>query len=512
MLVSGVTKFFGLFHSKKVFFLDFFFSSLVYVSILAVFSMFTFYLIFNFKKPETSQSESDFFILSFRLLIKVFFFFILLLSVFCLFFTFDFMFSSSNLLYPNEYFKDSGDFFFYKNGFFQFSLNLYGLILVFLCLVTGFVAISTVNNLYFEEKLKFYLIFFQFLLAILGFIKSSDLITFFFFYEVLMLGSFLIVYYGSYSKKAVQASLYFVLWTQLGSLLVLLACLYTYSLVNSTSFFAIKAFVFSKSEATTIYTLLFFGFGVKFPIWPFHYWLTKTHVEASSGFSIYLSGFLVKTALFGFYRLTNLLQVELITSFFLVILIVGVFDSSLKMWGQTDLKKLVAYCTIQEMNLISIFFLKGDSNIVVYGFLFNIMHAFLSTLMFFLVECVYSRYKSRSILAVNGIFFSFNNLALAIIFMIFFFSGIPGTLKFVCEFFVFNLVFNISWLLGSFFVIIVNAFGLIGFSKNWFNAIFCAPNKEIDLQALDLSKKEIFIILLCFFSLVFLTYVPILLI
>lgn len=512
MLVSGVTKFFGLFHSKKVFFLDFFFSSLVYVSILAVFSMFTFYLIFNFKKPETSQSESDFFILSFRLLIKVFFFFILLLSVFCLFFTFDFMFSSSNLLHPNEYFKDSGDFFFYKNGFFQFSLNLYGLILVFLCLITGFVAISTVNNLYFEEKLKFYLIFFQFLLAILGFIKSSDLITFFFFYEVLMLGSFLIVYYGSYSKKAVQASLYFVLWTQLGSLLVLLACLYTYSLVNSTSFFAIKAFVFSKSEATTIYTLLFFGFGVKFPIWPFHYWLTKTHVEASSGFSIYLSGFLVKTALFGFYRLTNLLQVELITSFFLVILIVGVFDSSLKMWGQTDLKKLVAYCTIQEMNLISIFFLKGDSNIVVYGFLFNIMHAFLSTLMFFLVECVYSRYKSRSILAVNGIFFSFNNLALAIIFMIFFFSGIPGTLKFVCEFFVFNLVFNISWLLGSFFVIIVNAFGLIGFSKNWFNAIFCAPNKEIDLQALDLSKKEIFIILLCFFSLVFLTYVPILLI
>jgi formate hydrogenlyase subunit 3/multisubunit Na+/H+ antiporter MnhD subunit len=121
------------------------------------------------------------------------------------------MFSSRNLLSPNEYFKDSGDFFFYKNGVFQFSLNLYGLILVFLCLITGFVAISTVNNLYFEEKLKFYLIFFQFLLAILGFIKSSDLITFFFFYEVLMLGSFLIVYYGSYSKKAVQASLYFVL-------------------------------------------------------------------------------------------------------------------------------------------------------------------------------------------------------------------------------------------------------------------------------------------------------------
>lgn len=327
-----------------------------------------------------------------------------------------------------------------------------------------------------------------------------------------MLGSFLIVYNGSYSKKAIQASLYFILWTQLGSLLVLIACLYVYSLTNSTSFFVIKAFTFSKLEAQIIYSLLFIGFGIKFPIWPFHYWITKTHVEASSGFSIFLSGFLVKTAIFGFYRLTNLLQVELLTSFYLTILLVGAFDASLKMWSQTDLKKLVAYCTIQEMNLIAIFFLKGDVSIVAYGFLFTIMHAFLSTLMFFLVECIYCRYKSRSIFNVNGIFFTFNNLAISILFMIFFFSGIPGTLKFVCEFFLFNLVFNISWTLGILSIFIINVFGLIGFSKNWFNAIFCAPNREDENLGLDLSKKEISIIFLCFFFLVILTYVPILLI
>ena len=65
------------------------------------------------------------------------------------------------------------------------------------------------------------------------------------------------------------------------------------------------------------------------------------------------------------------------------------------MWGQTDLKKLVAYCTIQEMNLIAIFFLKGDSSVIFYGFVFNFTHAFLSTLMFYLVECIYIRYFSR---------------------------------------------------------------------------------------------------------------------
>jgi NADH:ubiquinone oxidoreductase subunit 4 (subunit M) len=44
------------------------------------------------------------------------------------------------------------------------------------------------------------------------------------------------------------------------------------------------------------------------------------------------------------------------TSFFLIICIFGVLDASLKMWGQTDLKKLVAYGTVQEMNIIFLVF------------------------------------------------------------------------------------------------------------------------------------------------------------
>jgi len=79
-------------------------------------------------------------------------------------------------------------------------------------------------------------------------------------------------------------------------------------------------------------------------------------VEAPSGFSIYLSGFLVKSALYGFYKFTNIFQLSINTTFFITIAFIGVVDSSLKMWGQSDLKKLVAYGTIQEMNLIYLVF------------------------------------------------------------------------------------------------------------------------------------------------------------
>jgi len=59
--------------------------------------------------------------------------------------------------------------------------------------------------------------------------------------------------------------------------------------------------------------------------------LTKTHVEAPAGFSIFLSGFLVKSAVYGFYRLTNVIGGEIDTTFFSIFAILGILDASLKM-------------------------------------------------------------------------------------------------------------------------------------------------------------------------------------
>lgn len=143
----------------------------------------------------------------------------------------------------------------------------------------------------------------------------------------------------------------------------------------------------------------------------------------------------------------------------------GVIDSSLKMWGQTDLKKLVAYGTIQEMNIIYLTFCWGDSYAVLGGMLFSLTHAFLSTLMFFLVDCIYRRFHTRSIVEINGILHVAPNLGVSILFMLIFFSGIPGTIKFICEFYIFNGLLEISPSLCFILMFIANVVGLVGFSK-----------------------------------------------
>jgi NADH-quinone oxidoreductase subunit M len=86
----------------------------------------------------------------------------------------------------------------------------------------------------------------------------------------------------------------------IGTFFALVALLYVFSVFNTLNFifiFGVNKFFF---ENTVLFFLFFVGFGVKIPVWPFYYWLTKVHVEASTGFSIFLSGFLVKTAVFCF--------------------------------------------------------------------------------------------------------------------------------------------------------------------------------------------------------------------
>ena len=331
------------------------------------------------------------------------------------------------------------------------------------------------------------------------FVFSNNILILFFFYELLLLPSFLLVYYISPSRRAVQASLYFVIWTQIGSFLVLCVVAYIISVTGSFDYFFLKNYIFLDIESYLLYLFLFFGFGFKVPIWPFHYWLTKTHVEAPTGFSMYLSGFLVKTALYGFYKLTNLLGNDLNSVFFSTIVLLGILDSSMKMWGQTDVKKLVAYGTIQEMNIIYLAFCWGDTYSIIGGIIFCITHGCLSGLMFYLVDCIQRRYNSRSVTEISGILQTTPTLGISIIIMCVLYSGLPGTLKFTSEFYIFSGFFETSPFLCFFILFISNVIGLIGFSKCWFNIVFGMNPKNTQYMPLDLTIKEIYIIYVCIF-------------
>jgi len=384
----------------------------------------------------------------------------------------------------------------------ELAIDFFGIVLLFLAYFVGILSLLALDNRFFWKNTKYLFTINVFIIVVFLYVSATNLMLFFLFYEFLLVPSFLIVYFISPSRRAIQASLYFLIWTQIGSFLVLIVVAYLVSIVGSTHFTSIKVYNFSYYESFMVYSFLFFGFGFKVPLWPFHYWLTKTHVEAPSGFSMYLSGFLVKSAVYGFYKLTTLLGNDVNTTIFSTLCIVGVVDASLKMWGQTDLKKLVAYGTIQEMNLIFLTFCWGDTNAIIGGILFSATHGALSALMFYLVDCIYRRFNSRSVVEISGLLQITPMLGIVIILMCVLYAGLPGTLKFTCEFYIFCGLFEITPALTIVVFFVANVLGLIGFSKCWFDVTFGLHLKNLKLSPFDLTTKELYVLYISTFFLV----------
>lgn len=485
------------FFSKNLFFFNFLF---------LLFFFFLSLLIFFFSKIQYFQSffnSTDFLIkVQYLLLVSLLISFFIFLFGFC-FYCYFFKLYMSHMYLNNFFYLPSLN---YLNFL---SFDFFGLILLFLAYIVGLISFLTLDSRFYWKNLKYLFSINFFTLVVYLYVSTNNLLLFFFFYELLLLPSVFVVYAVSSSRRAIQACLYFIIWTQIGSFLVLCCVSYILSTTGLFYFNELSKYVFTKTEVFLLYTFIFLGFGFKVPIWPFHYWLTKTHVEAPSGFSIYLSGFLVKSALYGFYKITSIFGVEIDTTIFLVICFLGVIDASLKMWGQTDLKKLVAYGTIQEMNLIYLTLMFGDSFAIIAGILFTATHAFLSALMFFIVDCIYRRYHTRSVVEVTGILHNTPNLGVAILIMCIFFAGIPGTIKFISEFYIFSGLASVSIFSCALLMFLANVFGLIGFCKNWYNSVFGMNTKIFSVLPLDLTFKEIYIIFYCFFFLFFFSFFPI---
>jgi NADH:ubiquinone oxidoreductase subunit 4 (subunit M) len=85
-------------------------------------------------------------------------------------------------------------------------------------------------------------------------------------YECLLLPSFYVVYTSSSSRRSIQASLYFIIYTQIGSFIVVCVSLYIFYISSSVCFFDVSQIKFTAAERFFLYFFLFIGFGIKIPI------------------------------------------------------------------------------------------------------------------------------------------------------------------------------------------------------------------------------------------------------
>lgn len=375
----------------------------------------------------------------------------------------------------------------------SFSMNLNSSILsdviVLLAFSSGIVCLYLLGEKNLSNYLSNLSIFSIFLVAIIFMVYTTNLLIMFVGFEFLFAPTLYFVYSHGYVQRADKTIKILLYWTLFGAFLVFSSIGYIYAKYKTLNYFELASLDFSIMESIFLYIFIFIGFGIKVPVFPFHYWLTKIHVEAPAGFSIFLSGFLVKAAIYCFYYFNLIFNLEILVEFTSAVALIGVIESSIKMWTQTDFKKLIAFATIQEMNLI-LYLLLNYQNLLDYSLiLFILVHGWLSTLMFFSVDIIQKKTSSRNILEVCGLAYNFPEIKLIMWFILLLFSGFPLTIKFLIEWQILgNLVLQnkILFIVGFFVVVVI---GVCGFAKQMIIILYGVPRHKLTVNY-TMSKRD----------------------
>ncbi len=353
-----------------------------------------------------------------------------------------------------------------------------------------------------EKRVKEYMIFLLLLeVGMLGAFVALDLFLFYVFWEVMLVPMYFIIgVWGG--PRRIYAAIKFVLFTMVGSLLMLVAILYlvwSYQAAHGQlSFDVVRLYDLQVPLAAQrwLFAAFALAFAIKVPMFPLHTWLPDAHVEAPTGGSVILAGVLLKLGTYGFLRYAiPLFQAVAVEAWPYIAgaAVIGIVYGALVSMVQPDLKKLVAYSSVSHLGFVMLgmfaFNVQGIT-----GSLYQMLGHGLSTgALFLIVGVIYQRRHTRMIADFGGLWKQLPLFSAVFLIVMLSSAGLPGLNGFVGEFMILLGAFEASpWVtaVGATGVILGAVYLLWMFQRVMFGPL----DKPANQQLTDLTARELVVL------------------
>ena len=266
-----------------------------------------------------------------------------------------------------------------------------------LVLLTGVVTTLSIFAAW-QVKTKprlFYFLLLAMYSAQIGVFLAKDLLLFFLMWELELVPVYLLISIWGGPKRRYAATK-FILYTALGSIFILVAAL-ALAFYGDTVTFDLEALTLKQYPIgleLLAYTGFLIAYGVKLPIFPLHTWLPDAHGEASAPISMVLAGVLLKMGGYALIRMNIEILPDAHVYFAPLLIVLGIVNiiyGAFAAFGQTNLKRRMAYSSISHMGFVLIGIACFNDLGLSGAMLQMLSHGLIAASLFFLCGIVYDR-------------------------------------------------------------------------------------------------------------------------
>jgi len=329
-------------------------------------------------------------------------------------------------------------------------------------------------------------------------------------WEIMSLSSMFLVIFDHHKLKTLKAGINYLVQMHISVAFLTVGFIWVYFQTGSFSFEAFRTY-FGANSNIWLFLIFFAGFGIKAGFIPLHSWLPHAHPAAPSHVSGVMSGVIVKLGIYGIFRVISFLKAdflflgEIVLTISVLTGVYGILNAAV----HRDFKRMLAYCTIENIGIIGIGIglglmgLGNGSSVLYYlgfgGALLHVLnHSLFKSLLFYSAGSVYQQTHTRDMNKLGGLIKPMPQTAAIFLIGALAIGGLPPFNGFVSEFVLYSGLLEglktsdiaqISLLVVSLGGLsIIGGISVLTFTKTFGTIFLGAERKQLHHQPVEVSK------------------------